>query len=172
MGGGDVLTTGRPRYVPACAVYLPYRFPRAHKPWFDPISTGLAAGGSYHHAVLGGLMESVERDATLVFWENRLTLPGLDLTGLPDGPARRIVDRITAEGATVTCKDLTTDLGIPAVAVRFAGAPPSGRSWCTPRAPTSTRTPRCWARWRRRACAGPAPASGSKRAKCRRPTPR
>ncbi|MEU2360647.1 YcaO-like family protein [Streptomyces noursei] len=118
---GTSLTTGRPRYVPACAVYLPYRFPRAHKPWFDPISTGLAAGGSYHHAVLGGLMESVERDATLVFWENRLPLPGLDLTGLPDGPARRIVDRITAEGATVTCKDLTTDLGIPAVAVRFAG---------------------------------------------------
>ncbi|MFE4022768.1 TOMM precursor leader peptide-binding protein [Streptomyces sp. NPDC059101] len=117
---GTSLTTGRPRYVPACAVYLPYRFPPAHKPWFDPISTGLAAGGSYHHAVLGGLMESVERDATLVFWENRLTLPSLDLTGLPDGPARRIVDRITAEGATVTCKDLTTDLGVPAVAVRFA----------------------------------------------------
>ncbi|MEV0374177.1 YcaO-like family protein [Streptomyces sp. NPDC050636] len=117
---GRSLTTGRPRYLPACAVYLPYRFPRAHKPWFDPISTGLAAGGSYDHAVLGGLMEIVERDATLVFWENRLTLPGLDLTRLPDGPARRIVERITAEGATVTCKDLTTDLGIPAVAVRFA----------------------------------------------------
>ncbi|MFF4607314.1 YcaO-like family protein [Streptomyces sp. NPDC001339] len=117
---GRSLTTGRQRYVPACAVYLPYRFPRAHKPWFDPISTGLAAGGSYYHAVLGGLMESVERDATLVFWENRLTLPSLDLTRLPDGPARRIVERISAQGATVSAKDLTTDLGIPAVAVRFA----------------------------------------------------
>ncbi|MFI9048492.1 YcaO-like family protein [Streptomyces sp. NPDC053427] len=117
---GRSLTSGRTRYVPACAVYLPYRFPRAHKPWFDPISTGLAAGGSYHHAVLGGLMEIVERDSTIVFWENRLTLPTLDLAALPDGPARRIVDRITAEGATVSCKDLTTDLGIPAVAVRFA----------------------------------------------------
>ncbi|MFJ9850622.1 YcaO-like family protein [Streptomyces sp. NPDC101150] len=117
---GRSLTTGRTRYVPACAVYLPYRFPRGHRPWFDPISTGLAAGGSYHHAVLGGLLEIVERDATIVFWENRLTLPRLDLASLPDGRARRIVDRITAEGATVTCKDLTTDLGIPAVAVRFA----------------------------------------------------
>ncbi|MFJ4922820.1 YcaO-like family protein [Streptomyces sp. NPDC088725] len=116
---GHSLTTGRTRYVPACAVYLPYRFPRGHTPWFDPISTGLAAGSTYHHAVFGGLMEIVERDSTLVFWENRLTLPSLDLARLQDGPARRIIDRVTAEGAAVTCKDLTTDLGIPAVAVRF-----------------------------------------------------
>ncbi|MFE1960301.1 YcaO-like family protein [Streptomyces sp. NPDC059479] len=121
---GHSLTTGRTRYVPACAVYLPYRFPRDHKPWFDPISTGLAAGGTYHHAVLGGLLEIVERDSAIVFWENRLTLPSLDLTRLPDGPARRIIDRVTADGATVICKDLTTDLGIPAVAVRFAEGTP------------------------------------------------
>ncbi|MEV0038461.1 YcaO-like family protein [Streptomyces sp. NPDC050804] len=121
---GRSLTTGRTRYVPACAVYLPYRFPRGHKPWFDPISTGLAAGGTYHHAVLGGLLEIVERDSAIVFWENRLTLPSLDLARLADGPARRIIDRVTADGATVICKDLTTDLGIPAVAVRFAEGTP------------------------------------------------
>ncbi|CAM5637537.1 YcaO-like family protein [Streptomyces fumanus] len=116
---GRSLTTGRTRYVPACAVYLPYRFPPGHRAWYDPISTGLAAGGSFHHAVHGGLMEAVERDASVVFWENRLVLPTLDLDGLPDGPARRIVERMRAQGVTVTAKDLTTDLGIPAVGVRF-----------------------------------------------------
>jgi ribosomal protein S12 methylthiotransferase accessory factor len=116
---GRSLATGRTRYVPACAVYLPYRFPPGHRAWYDPISTGLAAGGSYHHAVHGGLMETVERDASVVFWENRLVLPTLDLDGLPEGPARRIVERMRAQGVTVTAKDLTTDLGIPAVGVRF-----------------------------------------------------
>ncbi|MBM7171853.1 YcaO-like family protein [Streptomyces sp. G44] len=116
---GRSLVTGRTRYVPACAVYLPYRFPPGHRAWYDPISTGLAAGGSYHHAVQGGLMESVERDASVVFWENRLVLPTLDLDRLPDGPARRIVERMRAQGVTVTAKDMTTDLGIPAVGVRF-----------------------------------------------------
>ncbi|MEU4799411.1 YcaO-like family protein [Streptomyces sp. NPDC023327] len=116
---GRSLLTGRARYVPACAVYLPYRFPPGHRAWYDPISTGLAAGGSYHHAVHGGLMEAVERDASVIFWENRLVLPTLDLDGLPEGPARRIVEHMRAQGVTVTAKDLTTDLGIPAVGVRF-----------------------------------------------------
>ncbi|MER8070618.1 TOMM precursor leader peptide-binding protein [Streptomyces sp. NPDC094034] len=115
---GRSLTTGRARYVPACAVYLPYRFPKNHRAWFDPISTGLAAGSCHEHAVLAGLMEVVERDASVVFWENRLTLPSLDLTNLPDGVPRRIVDKLTAAGVAVTGKDLTTDLGIPAFAIR------------------------------------------------------
>ncbi|MFI0240223.1 YcaO-like family protein [Streptomyces sp. NPDC016845] len=116
---GRSLSTGAIRYVPACAVYLPYRFPPGHRAWYDPISTGLAAGGSYHHAVYGGLMEAVERDATVLFWANRLTLPTLDLDALPEGPARDLVVRVRAQGVSVMAKDLTTDLGIPAVGVRF-----------------------------------------------------
>ncbi len=116
---GRSLVTGAVRHVPACAVYLPYRFPPGHRAWYDPISTGLAAGAGHHHAVYGGLMETVERDATVLFWENRLTLPTLDLDALPVGPARRIVERMRARGVSVTAKDLTTDLGIPVVGVRF-----------------------------------------------------
>ncbi|GAA3491202.1 YcaO-like family protein [Streptomyces cremeus] len=116
---GRSLVTGGVRHVPACAVYLPYRFPPGHRAWYDPISTGLAAGSGYHHAVHGGLMEAVERDATVLFWENRLTLPTLDLDTLPEGPARRIVARMRDQGVSVTAKDLTTDLGIPVIGVRF-----------------------------------------------------
>lgn len=116
---GRCLSTGAVRYVPASAVYLPYRFRPGDRAWYDPISTGLAAGGSYHHAVHGGLMEAVERDATVLFWANRLTLPTLDLDALPEGPARDLVARVRAQGVSVTAKDLTTDLGIPAVGVRF-----------------------------------------------------
>ncbi|MEU7278187.1 TOMM precursor leader peptide-binding protein [Streptomyces sp. NPDC045431] len=115
---GVSLTTGRPRYVPACAVYLPYRFPRGHKPWYDTISNGLAAGRDAAHAALGGLLELVERDAAVIFWSNRLALPTLDLSLLPDGPAREMASRLTAGGARLLCKDLTTDLGVPVAGVQ------------------------------------------------------
>ncbi|MEU9790109.1 TOMM precursor leader peptide-binding protein [Streptomyces sparsogenes] len=120
---GRSLTTGRSRYVPACVVYVPYRFPRRRERLIDPISTGLAAGSGPHHATLGGLLEVVERDAVAVFWENRLALPTLDLGGLTGGPAAAIVERLTAAGVQVLCKDLTTDLGIPAVSVRYVEGP-------------------------------------------------
>ncbi|MER8226101.1 TOMM precursor leader peptide-binding protein [Streptomyces sp. NPDC094143] len=120
---GRSLTTGRSRYLPACVVYVPYRFPRREERLVDPISTGLAAGSGLHHAVLGGLLEVVERDAVSIFWENRLTLPTLDLGGLTEGPAAAIVGRLTAAGVQVMCKDLTTDLGIPAVSVRYVEGP-------------------------------------------------
>jgi ribosomal protein S12 methylthiotransferase accessory factor len=115
---GVSLTTGRVRYVPACAVYLPYRFPRGHKPWYDTISNGLAAGRDAAHAALGGLLELVERDAAVIFWSNRLTLPTLDLSLLADGPAREMATRLRAGGARLPCKDLTTDLGVPVAGVQ------------------------------------------------------
>ncbi len=121
---GRSLTTGRRRYLPACAVHLPYRFPRGHRSWFDPISTGLAAGASPRHAVFAGVMEVVERDSSVVFWENRLTLPTLDFDRLPKGTARGIVERLRARGISVTGKDLTTDLGIPAFGVRLREGTP------------------------------------------------
>ncbi|WP_228974681.1 TOMM precursor leader peptide-binding protein [Streptomyces sp. DH12] len=121
---GVSLTTRRPRYVPACAVYLPYRFPRGHKPWFNPISNGLAAGRDAAHAALGGLLELVERDATVIAWSNRLTLPTLDLSLLGDGPARDMAERLAADEGRVLCKDLTTDLGIPVVGVQVVTGTP------------------------------------------------
>ncbi|HLL32960.1 MAG TPA: YcaO-like family protein, partial [Streptomyces sp.] len=116
---GVSLTTGAERYLPACAVYLPYRFPPGHRAWFAPISNGLAAGRDVEHAALGGLLEVVERDAAIVWWENRLALPTVDLDGLGDGPARQVLARLSEAGVQVSCKDLTTDLGIPAAAVRL-----------------------------------------------------
>jgi ribosomal protein S12 methylthiotransferase accessory factor len=120
---GRSLTTGRTRYVPACVVYVPYRFPRREERLTDPISTGLAAGSGLHHAMLGGLLEVVERDSVSIFWENRLALPTLDLRELTAGPAAAVVERLSAAGVQVTCKDLTTDLGIPAVFVRYVEGP-------------------------------------------------
>ncbi|MFF9869892.1 YcaO-like family protein [Streptomyces sp. NPDC013953] len=69
----------------------------------------------------GGLLELVERDAAVIFWSNRLTLPTLNLSLLPDGPAREMASRLTAGGARLLCKDLTTDLGVPVAGVQVVG---------------------------------------------------
>src|SRR5262249_45354801 len=41
-------------------------------------SSGLAAGWSFEEAALAGLLELVERDAFVLVWSNRLTLPLVD----------------------------------------------------------------------------------------------
>ncbi|MFI1972002.1 TOMM precursor leader peptide-binding protein [Streptomyces cinnamoneus] len=121
---GVSLTSGLRRYVPACAVYLPYRFPPGHRPWFDLISNGLAAGRDPEHAALGGLLELVERDAAIIFWANRLALPRLDLSGLRDGQVHDMAADLIATGARIQCKDLTTDLGIPVAGVQVVTGTP------------------------------------------------
>ncbi len=41
-------------------------------------SNGAACHSSFHHAVLGGIYETIERDALMVVWMNRLSLPLLE----------------------------------------------------------------------------------------------
>ncbi|HZS75824.1 MAG TPA: TOMM precursor leader peptide-binding protein [Ktedonobacteraceae bacterium] len=112
---GVSLTTNSARLVPACAVYVPYKFPRREERLLRPISTGLAAGATRSEAILAGLYEVIERDAFVIYWENALAAPTIDLDTLPEGPARSIVEQFRADGLNLICKLVTTDLGIPAV---------------------------------------------------------
>lgn len=77
-------------------------------------SNGCAAGPTREDALLGGLLELVQRDAIAVWWYNRIRRPALDLD-------HGCSDRLAALFATVGRRDrvlhvldLTTDLRIPA----------------------------------------------------------
>lgn len=107
--------TGRRRYVPACAVHVPYHAPHRSERLMNPISTGLAAGSTPAQALRAGLLEVVERDAFALYWYNRLPVPTLDLETLPDSPARTVLDRMRLRGIDVLAKNITTDLDIPTV---------------------------------------------------------
>src|SRR5262249_36338802 len=72
-------------------------------------SNGAACHSSFHYAVLGGIYETVERDALMVAWMNRLSLPVL---GPPDTGFHRDLRALSLE---LTCVDMTTDLRIPVV---------------------------------------------------------
>jgi bacteriocin biosynthesis cyclodehydratase domain-containing protein len=114
---GVELRSGERRYVPACAVYVPYHAPRKSERLLNPISTGLAAGSTPAQAVRGGLLEVIERDAAAVFWYNRVTVPTLDWQNFPLGSARTVLERMRSRGIELIAKDITTDIGIPAVVV-------------------------------------------------------
>jgi ribosomal protein S12 methylthiotransferase accessory factor len=73
---GFSLADGRPVRVPAQLVFLgPVR--DREPPIGYPTSNGLACGPTLIEAVLAGLLELVERDAMMIVWSNRLSLPRL-----------------------------------------------------------------------------------------------
>ena len=112
---GVELETGERRYVPAGAVYIPYAPPHREENLLEAISTGWAAGSTQAQALRGGLLEVIERDALTIFWYNRLAAPTLDWQSMPDCAARTVMERISARGFELLAKDITTDIGIPAV---------------------------------------------------------
>ena len=77
---------------------------------------GTAAGNHLEEAIFQGLLELVERDATALWWYNRLPRPALDLAVLAD-PYIQTLQREYAEGGwAFHVLDLTHDLGIPVYA--------------------------------------------------------
>jgi len=112
------LTTRQPVWLPACMVYVPY-YPfwrqQGEVTITSSISTGQAAGADYRSAVLGGLYEVVERDAFMIAWRNRLSLPRLAIESSPK-VAAVYRSRLARDFLEYHLFDMTTDLGIPAIA--------------------------------------------------------
>ena len=109
---GYSLLQRAPVLVPAAFVYRPYWPVEGEAAIGDFPTTGLACGNSLADAILHGLYETVERDAIMITWLNRL-------------PARRIsLDRLAPAidadwpwarlgGRGLFVHDITTDIAIP-----------------------------------------------------------
>lgn len=116
---------GKTVHIPAASVYLPwyYEINNGETPLFQPISTGLACHSTLDNALLGGLMEVVERDAFTILWQSRSSLLEIDLSGL-NAYASEIIRRIYATGATLRVGFIETDHGIPVcVAIQYFDDP-------------------------------------------------
>jgi ribosomal protein S12 methylthiotransferase accessory factor len=77
---------------------------------FYPTSSGCAAGASVEQAVLGALLELIERDAVMIRWYARLAPPLLDLVPGDVLPIGR-----KSDGLEIRLHDLTVDGKIPVV---------------------------------------------------------
>src|SRR6185295_3075966 len=112
---GHSLTERRPRLVPASLVYLNYRPAGDEAKIGLNASTGLAAGATREEAILGGLLEIVERDAFTIAWMHRQVGRRIEVDD--DDLQWALRARLWADRPSVDVKilDLTTDVPIPVV---------------------------------------------------------
>lgn len=74
---GWALPGGEPALLPAQLVYLSDAYGPEPVRIASSTSNGLACHGTLDEAVLSGLLELIERDAFMIVWSNRLSLPRL-----------------------------------------------------------------------------------------------
>ncbi|NNF26983.1 MAG: TOMM precursor leader peptide-binding protein, partial [Gemmatimonadetes bacterium] len=110
------LTEGRHKYLTTQYLYFAHPGPIEHTFSFAD-SNGNAAGNTMEEAILQGLLEVIERDAVSLWWYNRLRMPSLDLSRFEEPRVRTLMSYYESLGRQVFALDLTTDLGIPVVAV-------------------------------------------------------
>jgi ribosomal protein S12 methylthiotransferase accessory factor len=107
---GEHLATGERVSLPAEFVHYPPPQER-HKP---AITTGLGLGNSGAEALLSGLYEVIERDATMLAWYSTFEPLGL---AVDDDRFRTLTKRARAEELDVTPLLVTQDVDVPVVAV-------------------------------------------------------
>jgi ribosomal protein S12 methylthiotransferase accessory factor len=109
---GHDLYAGRKILVPADFVHYPaFR----QKPLVRDTSNGSASHTNTTEAILNGLYEVMERDAFLVMWMNKISVPIIEPESLPFGFGESI-KLINEFGMSIKLLDLTNDIGIPTVA--------------------------------------------------------
>ncbi|WP_137285199.1 YcaO-like family protein [Halorussus salinisoli] len=107
---GQNLRTGESTHLPAEFVHFPPPEVR-YKP---SITTGLGLGSSTVEALLSGLYEVVERDATMLSWYSTFDPLGL---AVESERFETLRSRARAENITVTPLLVTQDVDVPVVAV-------------------------------------------------------
>ncbi|MGW6939956.1 TOMM precursor leader peptide-binding protein [Streptomyces xanthophaeus] len=121
---GHSLRDDRPVLVPARLVH--YSAGLAADNFVFECSNGCAIGSCTEEALLGALLELIERDAFLVAWYAGLPLTEIDLASVPGPSVRMMADRAALQGYDVHVFDNRIDLSVPvvtALAVRRDGGP-------------------------------------------------
>ena len=115
---GEDIATGRPTWVPLEVVDLDFTVPHAFEgSVLLRSSNGLASGNTLAEAVLHGLVEVIERDATGLMnlrpsddWARAR----LDLATVSDPNAAQLLERFERSDIAVSVWNVTTDIGVPA----------------------------------------------------------
>lgn len=110
------LTAGETRWLPTSYSYYDYRLAK-EQAFCVGDSNGCASGNNLEEAILQGFLELVERDAAALWWYGRHRRPAIDLASFRDPFFDGMVRYYAERGRTLVALDLTTDLGIAAVAV-------------------------------------------------------
>ena len=106
-----ILFSGKMTLVCADFVYYPAL---REKPLVFETSNGAASHTNLVEAILNGLYEAIERDAFLIMWLKRLSMPIIDLKNLPFSfdESIRLIDKF---GMSLKLVDITNDTNVPTV---------------------------------------------------------
>jgi ribosomal protein S12 methylthiotransferase accessory factor len=111
---GTSLFSGNPVHVPSALVFIPYCPSSPDEQLGPSISTGMASGWSWESACLSGLLEVCEREAFVVMWLNRLSMPRLKVDpGSQLG--RDLRQALGFSAGQVTFVKLSNDFDVPTV---------------------------------------------------------
>jgi ribosomal protein S12 methylthiotransferase accessory factor len=113
---GYSLTEKRPVLVPACFAFVTYNFTIPEEFITVPISTGAACGDTTEEAILKGIYEVVERDAFMIMWLNKLSLPQLLLSSDEISSfslLQHALDRFSNTNLELHINHITLDIRIP-----------------------------------------------------------
>jgi ribosomal protein S12 methylthiotransferase accessory factor len=120
---GFALPRAEPAYLPAQLVFMPWRLGSPDEARVGhTTSSGLACAPTLEEAVLAGLLEQIERDAVMLTWYNRLSLPLLDWSGDPE-LVPLDARYFAPTGLRYFAIDLSAFFGIPTVLGAVQGAP-------------------------------------------------
>jgi ribosomal protein S12 methylthiotransferase accessory factor len=117
------LTQDIVRYLPAA--YCWYGHPELADLFCLADSNGCAAGPTLEWAILGGLLELIERDAVGIWWYNRLRRPTVDIASFADPYLDELCAHYRALGRDVWLLDVSTEFDVPVFVALSArrGAP-------------------------------------------------
>ncbi len=120
---GFALPHGNPAYLPVQLAFMAWgRRAPAEDPIAYTTSSGLACAPTLEEAVFTGLLEQIERDAVMLAWYDRLSLPLLDWSQDPE-LARLDARYFAPTGLRYSAVDLSIFFGIPTVLGVVHGAP-------------------------------------------------
>lgn len=106
--GYDFKTQKKVR-IPAQLVFVPYKFGKNEPVIRPPISTGAAAGATLEDAILGGLLEIVERDAFVISYFDKKVRCQIDIS--KDESLRKIEAELARCELRLTLLDISSNAG-------------------------------------------------------------
>ena len=106
------LTYDEGRYLPTAYCYANTPFDQSYCRW---TSNGCATGNTLEEAILQGFLELVERDASAIWWYNKIVRPSVDFSSLP-GAQLDVISRTLNAEWNYWVLDLTHDINIPVMA--------------------------------------------------------
>ncbi|TFJ91904.1 YcaO-like family protein [Lentibacillus salicampi] len=98
------------KWIPVELVYLKKIY--NHQPIREMTSTGLATGTTLFDAKVNGMLECIERDAFVVMWQNRLSMPIINHQSIENQFITNVLDQIKELGLEITILDITNDIKV------------------------------------------------------------